>query len=80
MKGEETMGEDRFDQLMRQHGLKRTHSGLATTRFEKKDLSVETRDSGESFIVKHGSLIYTCPNIANLAEHMEKLPTAVRAK
>ena len=69
------MGKDRFDQLMRQHGLKRTHAGHATSRFEKKDLSVETPDSGESFIVKHGSLIHTCPNIANLSEYLEEILT-----
>jgi hypothetical protein len=74
------MGGDRFEQLMHQHGLKRTHAGLATVRFEKKELSVETRDSGESFIVKHGSSIHTCPNISNLTEYMETLPMAVRAK
>jgi len=74
------MGEDKFEQLMHQHGLKRSHAGLATVRFEKKDLSVEICDSGESFIVKHESSIHTCPNIANLAEYLDKLPTAVRAK
>jgi len=74
------MGEDRFEQSMHQHGLKRSHAGLATVRFEKKDLSVETRDSGETFIAKNGSTIHTCPNIANLNEYLEKLPKAVRAK
>jgi len=53
------MGEDRFEQLMHQHGLKRTHAGLATVRFEKKELSVDTRDSGETFIVKSGSAIHS---------------------
>jgi hypothetical protein len=52
--GRTTMGEDRFEQLMRQHGMKRTHAGLATIRFEKKDLSIETGDSGETFIVRSG--------------------------
>jgi len=68
------MPEDRFEQLMRQHGLKRTHVGMTTIRFEKKDLSVETRDSGESFIVKKGSSIQTFPNIANLTDFLGKLP------
>jgi hypothetical protein len=74
------MGEDKFEQLMHQHGLKRTHAGLATVRFEKKDLSVETRDSGETFIVKSGSTIHMCSNISNLTEYLGTLPTTVRAK
>jgi hypothetical protein len=68
------MAEDRFEQLMSQHGFKKTHSGLATIRFEKKDLSVETRDSGETFIVKNASNIHTCPNISNLTEYLGTLP------
>jgi hypothetical protein len=68
------MGEDRFEQLMHQHGLKRTHAGLATTRFEKKDLSIETRDSGETFIVKSGSTIHSCPNFSDLTQYLETLP------
>ena len=68
------MGEDRFEQLMNQHGLKRTHSGMATTRFEKKDLSVETRDSGESFIVKSGSTIHSCSNLNDLTQYLGSVP------
>jgi len=73
-----TMGEDKFEQLMRQHGLKKTHSGLATIRFEKAGLSIETRDSGETFIVKHGSTIHTCPNITNLYEYLGTLSATSR--
>jgi hypothetical protein len=68
------MGEDGFEQLMRQHGLKRTHAGLATIRFEKKDLSVETRDSGETFIVKRGSTIHSCPNLNELTRYLQTAP------
>jgi hypothetical protein len=64
---------------MHQHGLKRTHAGLATVRFEKKDLSIETRDSGETFMVKSGSTIHTCPKISDLTEYLGTLPTGVRA-
>jgi hypothetical protein len=70
------MGEDRFEQLMHQHGLKRTHAGFTTTRFEKKDLSVETRDSGETFIVKSGSTIHSCPSLNDLAQYLETIPKA----
>jgi hypothetical protein len=70
------MGDDRFEQLMRQHGLKRTHAGFTTTRFEKKDLSIETRDSGESFIVKSGSTIHSCPNFGELTQYLESIPKA----
>jgi len=64
------MSEDRFEQLMSQNGFKKTHSGMATIRFEKKDLSVETRDSGETFIVKNASHIQTCPSIGSLTEYL----------
>ena len=64
---------DKFEQLMSQHGFKKTHSGMATIRFEKKDVSVETRDSGETFIVKNASHIQTCPNINNLTEYLSTL-------
>lgn len=70
------MAEDKFEHLMSQHGFKKTHSGLATTRFEKKDVSVETRDSGETFIVKNASHIQTCPNIGNLTEYLGTLSSA----
>ena len=76
----ETMGEDRLEQLMNQHGLKRTHAGLATVRFEKKELTVETRDSGETFIVKSGSTIHACPTLTHLADYLGTLPTVARAK
>jgi hypothetical protein len=72
--GRTTMGEDRFEQLMRQHGMKRTHAGLATIRFEKKDLSIETRDSGETFIVRSESIIHSCPNLSDLAQYLETIP------
>ncbi|MGB9434233.1 MAG: hypothetical protein WBQ89_18455, partial [Candidatus Acidiferrum sp.] len=71
-----TMAEDKFEQLMSQHGFKKTHSGLATVKFEKKDLIVETRDSGETFIVKNASHIQTCPNIGRLTEYLGTLPSA----
>jgi len=67
------MGEDKFEQLMSQHGFKKTHSGMATTRFEKKEVSVETRDSGETFIVKNANHIQTCPNIGHLTEYLGSL-------
>jgi hypothetical protein len=70
------MAEDKLEQLMSQHGFKKTHSGLGTIKFEKKDLSVETRDSGETFIVKRGSNIHSCPNIANLIEYLGSLAPA----
>jgi hypothetical protein len=68
------VGEDRFEQLMNQHGFKKTHSGMATIRFEKKDLSVETRDSGETFIVKRGSAIHSCPNLNDLTQYLGTIP------
>jgi hypothetical protein len=67
---------DQFEQLMSQHGLKKTHSGLGTIKFEKKDLSVETRDSGETFIVKNASHVQTCANIGNLTEYLGSLSSA----
>jgi len=67
------MSEDRFAQLMSQNGFKKTHSGMTTIRFEKKDLSVETRDSGETFIVKNASHIETCPNLGRLSEYLDTL-------
>jgi hypothetical protein len=68
------VSEDRFEQLMNQHGLKKTHAGLATIRFENKDLSVETRDSGETFIVKRGSTIHSCPNLNDLTQYLGTSP------
>ena len=70
------MSEDKFERLMTQQGFKKTHSGMATIRFEKKDVSVETRDSGETFIVKSASHIQTCPNIENLIEYLGTLSSA----
>lgn len=70
------MAEDKFEQLMNQHGFKKTHSGMATVRFERRDVSVETRDSGETFIVKSASHIQTCPNIGSLTEYLGTLSSA----
>jgi hypothetical protein len=57
---------------MEEHELERA-AGRDRIRYERIGLSVESKDDGETFVVRHGDRVQICPGLVKLEDCLSTL-------
>jgi hypothetical protein len=62
----------KLKEVMALHNLEKVEK-QSPIKYEKMGLSVESRDDGETFIVRHGERIRICPGHSQLDDYLSTL-------
>ena len=63
---------EKMREVMELHNLEKVKQ-QNPIKYEKMGLSVESRDDGETFVVRHGDRIRICPGLSKLDDYLSTL-------